>query len=120
MKNQAAIRERYLRDPMPIRLGGLAANLARVKSFADHPKHEATIESLLDESKYFVEWAAPEADVETQAALVSLQVQLALWQLNWPTIWPDPVRRAAVANQAQAWSDQVLEMSGLLSEELHV
>lgn len=119
MKNQAAIRERYLRDPLPIRLGGLAANLARVKSFADHPQHGAAIESLLDESKYFIEWAAPEADVETQAALVSLQVQLALWQLNWPTIWPDPARRAAVANQAQAWSDQVLEMSGLLSEEFH-
>jgi hypothetical protein len=117
MKNQSAIRERYLRDPLPIRLGGLAANLARVRSFADHPKHGATIESLLDESKYFVEWTAPEADIETQAALVALQVELALWQLNWPTIWSDPVQRAVVASQAQEWSNQVLEMSGLLSED---
>jgi hypothetical protein len=115
MKNQTLIRERYLRDPLPIRLGGLAANLARVRSFADHPRHGATIESLIDESKFFVEWAAPDADVETQAALVALQVQLALWQLNWPTIWPDPARRAVVAKQAQEWSDKVLEMSGLLS-----
>ncbi|HSN76048.1 MAG TPA: hypothetical protein VL334_13310 [Anaerolineae bacterium] len=114
MKNQTHIQERYLRDPLPVKLGGLAANLARVKSFSGHPKHSATVESLIDESKYFVEWAAPEAEVETQAALAALQVQLALWQLRWPRIWADPAQRAMVANQAEQWSDQILAMSGLL------
>ena len=114
MKDQTAIRERYLRDPLSVKLGGLAANLARVKSFSAHPKHGATVESLIDESKYFVEWAAPEADVETQAALAALQVQLAVWQLRWPRIWANPAQRALVANEAERWSDQILAMSGLL------
>jgi hypothetical protein len=114
MKNQAAIRERYLRDPLPVRLGGLAANLARVKSFSNHPKHGAIVEGLIDESKYFVEWAAPDAEVDRQAELVAMQVQLARWQLNWSRIWADPTQRAMVASQAQEWSDQVLAMSGLL------
>ena len=33
MKDWTAIRERYLRDQLPIRLGGLAAHLSRIKSF---------------------------------------------------------------------------------------
>ena len=119
MKDLTAIRERFLRDPLPTRLGGLAANLARVSSFADHTKHGSAVESLIAESKYFIEWSAPEADLNAQAALAAMQVQLALWQLRWSTIWPDPIQRAAIVDQARAWSDQVLEMSGLLSEELH-
>ena len=63
MRNWAAIRERYLRDSLPIRLGGLAANLARIKSFSDHPDHRDVIESLLDESKFFIEWTAPETEI---------------------------------------------------------
>ncbi|HRI55885.1 MAG TPA: hypothetical protein PK170_02165 [Anaerolineae bacterium] len=119
MKNPTAVRERYLRDPLPIRLGGLAANLARVSSFADNPRHGAAVESLITESKFFIEWAAPEADVETQAALAAIQVQLALWELRWSSIWPDPVQRAAIADQTQGWSDRVLALSGLLSEDTH-
>jgi hypothetical protein len=36
MKDRSAIQERYLRDTLPVRLGGLAANLSRIKSFAAH------------------------------------------------------------------------------------
>ena len=55
MKDWKAIRERYLRDTLPLRLGGLAANLARIKSFSDHPDHYDVVENLLNESKFFIE-----------------------------------------------------------------
>ena len=114
MKNWAAIRERYLRDSLPIRLGGLAANLARIKSFSDHPDHRDVIESLLDESKFFIEWTAPETEIDLQVELVALQLQLACWQRFWQDIWVDPLQRAAVGEQAQTWSERVLKRSGLL------
>ena len=114
MRNWTAIRERYLRDPLPIRLGGLAANLARIKSFSDHPDHREVIESLLDESKSLIEWTAPEAEINLQVELVALQLQLACWQRSWQDIWTDPLRKAAVAEQAQTWSERVLKRSGLL------
>jgi len=114
MKDWTPIRERYLRDNLPIRLGGLAANLARIKSFSDHPDHRDVVESLLDESKFFIEWTAPEAALETQVKLVELQLQLARWQHVWKDIWANPAQRVAVAEQAGAWSKQVLAMSGLL------
>ncbi len=114
MRNQAAIHERYMRDSLPIRLGGLAADLARIQSFSDHPDHKDVIESMLEESRFFIEWTASEAELEKQVSLVELQHQLTRWQRSWAHIWADPARRAAVAEQAGVWSERVLGMSGLL------
>jgi hypothetical protein len=114
MKNQTALKERYMRDPLPIRLGGLAADLARVQSFSDNVNLRDAVEGLLEESRFFIEWMAPDAELEKQVTLVELQRQLTRWQHSWAHIWADPVRRAAVAEQAGVWSERVLGMSGLL------
>jgi hypothetical protein len=110
-----ALQERYQRDELPVRLGGLAANLRRIGSFARNPANREAVAGLLDESKYFIEWTAAEADVETAAQLVELQVQLSRWQRNWAAIWDDPQRRNTVGQQALEWSDRVLGFSGLLA-----
>jgi hypothetical protein len=114
MKDQTGRRERYLRDTLPIRLGGLAANLARVQSFSDHSDHQNVVERLIHESKFFIEWTTLDAEITIQAELVELQRQLARWQYRWADIWADPAQRAAIAEQAGAWSRRVLELSGLL------
>jgi hypothetical protein len=113
VRDWATIRERYLRDGLPIRLGGLAANLGRIQSFAAGGASDAVVESLMDESKYFIEWTAAEAEVNIAAELVELQVELAGWQLRWRRT-RDAVLREQVVDQAGVWSDRVLEMSGLL------
>src|SRR5712692_10276718 len=100
MRDSTAVRERYLRDQLPMRLGGLASNLARIKSFSDHPDHREVVESLVDESKQFIEWIVPDAGLDLQVELLELQLQLARWQRAWPTIWADLARRASVAEQA--------------------
>ncbi len=114
MKNLTALRERYLRDALPVRLGGLAANLARVKSFSTHPDHRSVIESLLNESEFFIEWTALDADPSVQVELVDLQLRLARWQQGIEEIWADPAQRMTLAEEAGIWSNRVLEMSGLL------
>lgn len=58
------IRERYLRDDHSTRLGGLAANLARVHSFASNRGHLQAVEDLIVESEHFIEWLAPSARLE--------------------------------------------------------
>ena len=60
MINAQAKKERFLRDPIPVRLGGLAANLARVDSFSQNPANQAAVFDLFEESKYFIEWTAAE------------------------------------------------------------
>jgi hypothetical protein len=116
MKDRLAVRERYLRDSLPVRLGGLAANLARIKSFTARGASSNAVESLIDESKFFIEWTAREAESQVAEQLVLLQVQLARWQCDWDRIWDDPVQRRRIAEQSSVWSKRVLEMSGLLTQ----
>lgn len=114
MTNRSALRERYLRDSLPVRVGGLAANLARVRSFSDNPAHLEIVARLLEESAWFIEWVAPDAPVETQVALLDCQRALARWRLRWAEIWADPRRRAEVAERAEVWSQRLLDLSGLV------
>ena len=114
MKDWAVIRERYMRDDLPVRLGGLAANLSRIKSFSANEASGETVASLIDESKMFIEWTASQADISTAATMVDIQIQLALWQIRWNRIWPNANKRKQIAEQSGIWSKQILEMSGLL------
>ena len=100
MKDWTAIRERYLRDGLPTRLGGLAANLGRIKSFAAHGASGEVVESLMDESAHFIEWTASEAQVNVAAELVELQVQLARRRRSWQRFREDPDLRKQLAEQA--------------------
>ena len=112
--NRVMLRERFLRDAVPIRLGGLAANLRRIRSFTQNAANRDAVEGLLDESKHFIEWTAGETEVATAAELIELQVQLARWQRNLSRIWADSEQRLQVGEQSRVWSDRVLELSGLL------
>ena len=103
-----SIRQRYLQDPLPIRLGGLAANLARVVSCIDDPRDRDAVASILEESKYFAEWAASDAPLEVQEFLAEAQMGLAVWHRQWRTGRSDPRMR----EQAQQWSDRLLTLSG--------
>lgn len=116
MKDWTTIRERYVRDALPIRLGSLAANLARIKSFSKNDANYNIVESLLDESKFFIEWTANKVDINIAAELVELQVQLAWWQYNLARLWADQAQRLKIAEQSRYWSERVLEFSGLLDE----
>ena len=95
MRDWTQIQERYLRDDLPVRLGGLAANLSRIKSFSANEAGEEVVEGLIDESKMFIEWTAAQTEINTAEKLVELQIQLALWQLQWETIWKDPIQEGA-------------------------
>ena len=114
MNHSQLVRERYLRDDVPTRLGGLAANLSRIKSFSSHTANQKAVENLLDESRFFIEWTAVETEIDTAAELVELQIQLARWKRNWASIWEDTTLRHQVAERASQWSKRVLELSGLL------
>lgn len=115
MRDWNALKERYLQDELPIRLGNLASNLARIKSRSQNPANGELGESLLQESKLFIEWTAKDAEVEIAAELVELQVQLARWQYSWARIWDNAEQRMLVMEQANIWSEKVLNMSCLLA-----
>lgn len=78
MRNMDIIRNRYLQNSLQLRLGGLSANLSRIASFSNNPDNWQVVNSLLEESKFFIEWTAEDVQLDMQAKLIELQIQLAL------------------------------------------
>ncbi len=103
-------------DTVPVRLGGIAANLARVRSFSRNIENKDAVYDLFEESKHFIEWTASETEPATAASLVELQVQIAVWQRGWLSNWADETKRNSIALASSEWSTRVLESSGLLSQ----
>ncbi|MGH9751946.1 MAG: hypothetical protein ACREA2_04120 [Blastocatellia bacterium] len=110
-------RERYLRDPLPLRLGNLASNLSRIKSLSNHPTMGEAAGRVVDESIFFIEWTTADASLRQQAALAELRSMLMNWRLEWTEIWNDAEKRTSLAEQAGAWSEKILDCSGLLNPQ---
>jgi len=115
MSKLEKLRSRYLQDSVAIRLGGLAANLARVASFSKNEGNREAVLATFQESKWFIEWTAGELDFQAAAELIYLQVQMALWQLRSDKKWNDNSWRSELINQSQQWSQRILQMSGLIN-----
>jgi hypothetical protein len=114
MKDADNFRERFLSDPLPRRLGGLAATLGRISSCARKASDPEIVPKLLDEAKHFIEWTANDTDPETAAELISMQRLITLWQNAWNEAVREPKQRILLSVQAKDWSDKVLDFSGLL------
>src|SRR5712692_9139832 len=115
----ATRRQRYLHQDISTRLGGLAADLARIVSFAGFEDDKA-VASFIEESRAFIEWSAPDllpSRVEDAARLVDIQRGLTRWSWNWNQAQSDPHKRETLSNDAKQWSDEVLKMAVLLEEE---
>jgi hypothetical protein len=112
--NQEKLRQRFLRDPLPARLGGLSATLARISSSAREAADPAIVAQLLDEAKHLIEWTAAEAEPEIAAELVQTQRLITLWQKTWPSTHKDIHQRALLSTQAKDWSDKTVAFSGLI------
>jgi len=109
----AAIQERYLRDGIETRLGGLAANLSRIGTLSRRTGYSDVVGRLVRESSLFIEWTARDVPTWRLVELAELQRMLARWHRAWPEVWSDDSQRAQIAADAAAWSGRVLEMSGL-------
>ena len=67
MTNKEKLHERFLRDPLPRRLGGLAATLGRISSSARNSTDPSIVSNLLDEAKHLIEWTAADTEPEIAA-----------------------------------------------------
>ena len=111
--NKDKLRDRFLRDPLPRRLGGLAATLGRISSSARESSDPAGVTRLLQEAKYLIEWTAADTEPEIAAELVSIQTQINLWLRAWEKTSQLKEQRTLLSVQAKHWSDRALEFSGL-------
>lgn len=114
MNNLEQRRARFMKDELKIRLGGLAANLARVGSFTKNPANLEAVKDLIRESKFFIEWTAGEAETEKCFELVNLQINLALLERRLTESWKNEKSREEIGQTAKKWSKTVLLNAGLI------
>jgi hypothetical protein len=113
MTDKEKLRQRFLRDSLPRRLGGMAATFGRISSSARRSTDLAVVADLLDEARHLIEWTAGETEPEVAAELVRIQTLLTLWQKAWGTASQDARQRLLLSVQAKDWSDRLVDFSGL-------
>ena len=82
--------------------------MARIASSSSDPADWETVQTMLEETKFFIEWIAPEAPLNVKAFLVELQIQLALWHLVWPQVYTNPQKREKLSQLSRTWCQNVL------------
>jgi len=107
MRDLKKMRERYLRDERPVRLGNLASSLLRLSKWIRMRQREDGAIDLMREIAWFMEWSGDLALVE----LVDMQREICRWR----RIWPLEAVRSLLAFRALHMSNQVLRLSGLLT-----
>jgi len=111
----ASRRERFLRDPVPIRLGNLAANLARIRSFSQAGSLDG-VRGLIEESRHFADWAVAGASDDALALLRRLLRHLTRWLGALSSILPSEESRRTLGEEAATWSRRLLGQAGLGSQ----
>lgn len=114
MKNLNQIKKRYLKEPFDRKIGHLASDLARISTFIENSFNEKAVMDILAESKFFIEWAAPEATLEIQEFLSEMQSRLALWHYRLSQNKKTPSELERLKETTKSWSKHLIEISGLL------
>ncbi len=103
-----ALKERFAKDPVPLRWGGIASDLLRISSMAHAERLDVpAFRDVLNETKLFTEWIAPDVEPEAQTTILSLQRSLATWSPG------GSLPAADLEEQAREWSEKILDLSGL-------
>ena len=106
MKDLRRMRERFIRDASPVRLGNLASDLLRLSKWIQARHNDEAIVDLMREIAWLMEWTGDLASPE----LADMQREICRWRRTWPIEQP----RHILALRASEMSNRVLEWSGLL------
>jgi len=110
MRDLGRMRERYLRDAPPVRLGNLASNLLRLSQWVRMGRGDEAIVELMGEIAWLMEWTGESATAE----LADMQREVCRWR----RVWPLEPARSLLAFRAQQMSARVLEMSVLIEPSI--
>jgi hypothetical protein len=105
MRDLKRMRERYLRDEKPIRMGNIASSLLRLSNWVRNRHREEAIIDLMREIAWFMEWSGDLASAE----LSDMQREICRWR----RIWPVEQARGILLFRALQMSNRILELSGL-------
>jgi hypothetical protein len=108
MKDLGKMRERFVRDDVPVRMGNLASNLLRLSKWVQRGHDDEAIVDLMRQIAWLMEWSGDFASAD----LADMQREICRWRHAWP------VKRASriLALRASQMSNRILQASGLLEQ----
>lgn len=107
MRDLKRMRERFLQDEGPVRLGNLASNLLRLSQWVLMGEKEERIVELMREIAWMMEWCGDLGNPD----LVDMQREICRMRRRWPM---EKGKNLSLAFHARQMSDRLLELSGLL------
>ena len=102
------MRDRFLRDESPVRMGNLASNLLRLSKWIQTGYNDEAIVDLMRQIAWLMEWSGDLASTD----LADMQREICRWR----RVWPVDRARHILALRASQMSNRILEGSGLLEQ----
>ena len=115
IRNLDELKNRFMSEPFEKKLGHLASDLARIASFAEDAGSVQAAMDVIEESKFFIEWMAPDAAADLRATLSDIQIRLAYWQVGLAAFSATPAKIDMLRRTVKRWSRELLNASGLLT-----
>lgn len=110
MISRSILYARFMKDSIPVRLGGIASDLARLSGLAQtNSENRRLFQNVLNETKFFTEWTASDLNLDAQEKLLELQRSLSRWS-GGPF---SKEQLSLVQDEAKKWSQVILSTSGL-------
>ena len=106
MRDLKRMRERFIRDDGPVRIGNLASDLLRLSKWVQIGHDDEAIVDLMRRIAWLMEWTGDLASAE----LADMQREICRWR----RVWPVERTRHILALRASQMSNRILEKSGLL------
>lgn len=118
MKDYAQLLERYRRQPLPMRLGNLASNLARIRTMALDERTVAEGAKVVEESRHFADTLIADTNPFLSGEMVNLRDLLDEWLAAWPRLVQPGEKLTEITAAAAQWSALLIERSGLAKRDL--
>ena len=108
MKDLKRMRDRFVRDESPVRMGNLASDLLRLSKWVRAGHKDEAIIDLMRQIAWLMEWSGDLASAD----LADMQREICRWR----RVWPLESARSILALRASQMSNRILESSGLLEQ----
>ncbi len=117
MKDSKEHEEVFRREPLPTRLRKMATEISPISEISRDPASSETVEALLDDARWLMEWTAADLDPRSGEELANLQLTLTIWLSIWREEQVTRRLRALLYHEMRCWSDRVLDFADRIAPQ---
>jgi hypothetical protein len=110
MTNFTALQATFIKYDVSTRLQNLNNHLRQIQSLSQDSTNE-TVESLIRETMYFIEWIAPYVEFDHAFELANLGRFLTRWLFSLEETYNNPTSKSRVNQELTTWAESVSEVA---------